>query len=117
MELQEFIKQSLVQIVKGVNEAQNEAIDVGARINPVGKLLSGGGETHFVQTELNPQSIQFDVAISVSEEKTAGGKISVLANILNLGAEAKMENLSSLVHRIKFEVPVEFTPNHHRPLT
>lgn len=90
MELKNFITKTLIDIRKGLNEA-NSAIDD----NPY-SLNSGSGA-------ISP-SIKFDIAVTVSDgtEGEGAGKINVFA--ANLGAKANFKLSHETVSRIQFEI-------------
>ena len=89
MKLEEFVKQTLLDITNGVAAAQLEA-----------KLYIAPG---FVENKklTSPQMVKFEVAVTVSKE--AGGGISVWS----LG-ELKTGINSEQINKIAFEVPVYF---------
>ena len=89
MKLDEFVKQTLLDITNGVAEAQNQA-----------KLYIAPG--HVENKKLTaPQMVKFEVAVTVSKE--AGGGISVWS----LG-ELRTGINSEQINKIAFEVPVYF---------
>lgn len=89
MKLDEFVKQTLLDITNGVANAQSEA-----------KLFIAPG---YVESKklVAPQMVKFEVAVTVSKE--AGGGISVWS----IG-ELKAGVNSEQVNKIAFEVPVYF---------
>ena len=106
MELDEFIEETLKQIIKGINGARKN-VD-GGEINPD---ISGDafkdtscGDGHTIWP------VDFDVAVTVNETSNIEGqsKISVLG--VGVGASASGQSVSSTVTRIKFRVPVRY-PN------
>lgn len=111
MNLQDFIQETLVQIITGVKNAQDKIGESGASINPIGLYrmhdqLGGRGYHSGAVTE----TVEFDVAVTVTEvestKKGAGAFISVVA----LGAQKQTEAHSSSVSRIKFSVPALLPP-------
>lgn len=95
MNIDDFIKSTLVQIVRGVEHASRDVDDEsdGGRVNPY--MPRGRGMAA-------PIPIEFDIAVTVSESAEAGGGISVMG----IGAKAGLATESSSVSRIKFTVPV-----------
>lgn len=115
MDLADFVKTTLQEILKGVREAQ--AQEPGTKRNrkhgiinpghvmyqadhaPKGKYYATTGSTliHFVQ---------FDVAVTTEagDNMAAGGKISVLG--IGVGSEDSVSSRDTTASRIKFEVPV-----------
>lgn len=89
MQLEDFVKQTLLDITNGVAAVQNEAL-----------LYVAPG---FVENErkTEPQLVKFEVVVTVSKE--AGGGIKVWS----LG-DASAQASSEKTNRISFDVPVYF---------
>ena len=104
MELREFISESLKQIIAGVKQARDYAKGDEARINP--SVTPRPGSLYHMASNTHLQDIEFDVAVTVTEEKEKAGKISVLAGIFGgeAGGQSRASNAS--ISRIKFSVPV-----------
>ena len=92
MDVKEFVKETLRQIVEGVREAKDETADK-CQIAPVGNQR---------------EKVEFDIAVTVDEEKTKekGAGVSVWA--LKAGAIGQSTVSTNTVHRIKFPVPIDF---------
>ncbi len=125
MKLQEFVSETLIQIVGGVGDAvkaiQGDETTMiagaggerGAKINPP---LSTSAETlekkgYRIDTSNRPvQNVEFDVAVMVDEKTevkgTAKGKAGLLVAAIGLDVEGGVERKDATVHRIKFAVPV-----------
>lgn len=98
MDLAEFVKSSIVQIIQGVSHAIEETRGNSARavINPTLQHASHG--------DIN--AISFDVAVTVQEEagiKGSGG-IKVFGAQIGVGADKTLSNTA--VSRLSFSVPV-----------
>ena len=96
MKLEDFVKQTLLDITNGVAEAQKTA-----------RLWIAPGKVEG-EPKLAPQMVAFEIAVTVSKE--GGGGI----NVWSLG-EIKGSASSESLNKISFEVPVYFqaqTPNH-----
>ncbi|WP_193166255.1 hypothetical protein [Microbulbifer hainanensis] len=108
MELKEFVKNTLVQIVDGVIEAERELDQKGATVNPVGGYFDQkqvGGRTWSFEDGI-AEVVDFDVALTSSEKEGTTAGIGVLLGSINLGAKGMSEEALSSVTRIKFSVPV-----------
>lgn len=113
MDLENFVSQTLSQIISGVKSAQVEAAKHGATVNPhlsantteLGKqgFLWGNGAA--------AQIVQFDVALTVLEGTGTKGGIGVFAGAINLGSAGQSKNESSSVSRVKFSVPLTLPQN------
>lgn len=111
MDLSEFVKQSLTQIVKGVKESQDEIRNQGGYANPAVLTSAHGKEsaTHFgsVSDGQNVLLVDFDVAVTVTGavEGGVGGKLSV-ASFFKVEAGTKGATASESTSRIRFKVPL-----------
>lgn len=109
MELQKFITKSLVEIMNGLKEAQDQLKDSHARICPsLSKGLTAGGQQAFLGASTKGQPIsliEFDIAVEVSGEKSGEGGIKVW-QIVNAGG--KISEGEKEASRIKFSVPVAY---------
>ena len=94
MELKKFIAQTLLDIVQGVEDAQEKAAEEGTagRIAPYSTT----------DTTRGVREIDFDVAITSAEGAEAGAGISVVG----IGAKGSLSTERSNVSRIKFSVPI-----------
>lgn len=111
MDLGEFVKQSLTQIVAGVKDSQEEIRNLGAYVSPAMFAASPGNAdaTHFgsVGDVQNVFLIDFDVAVTVTGavEGGVGGKLSV-ASFFKVDAGGRSSMASEATSRIKFKVPL-----------
>lgn len=108
MQLEDFIGQSLIQIMKGVSHAQRELRTVGGCISPtmrrtspehsIGEAEGAGGQ---------PVSfVEFDVAVTATESTNTKGGVGVVVPILTLGVQGQSGHISGTESRIRFKVPV-----------
>lgn len=101
MELKEFIASTLGEIQEGVQKAINETSknDVAGVINP------HWGKVSNLNSSLI-QQINFDIAVTVSDEEKAGvnGGIKVVG--LSIGGEDTAISKASRVSRIQFSIPI-----------
>jgi hypothetical protein len=108
MKLEDFIFQSITQIISGVKKAQDFACQNDAMINPA-SLRQGksAGDLYYDDETFRPaQIIDFDVSVSIKEDGEVAGKAGVFVSVFKLGVEGKegIQNLTS--NRIKFSVPL-----------
>ena len=96
MDIKEFVKETLRQIVEGVKEIQNE-LETKAQIAPVDR---------------EPKEVKFDIAVIVDTQKnkTRGAGLSVYCLKADAGRQASES--TSTTHRINFCVDVDFEPYH-----
>ncbi len=111
MELNEFIRLSLTEIVKGVKESQDTIRGQGGFSNPA-VFSSASGQasaTHFgsVSDGQNVLLVDFDVALTVTDTSEAGasGKLSV-ASLFKIEGGGTTSSINETTSRIQFKVPL-----------
>lgn len=103
MELKEFVKETLLEIVKGVKEAQGAVKKHGATVNP--KYVNG--DSAQIGGEYMPvQDVSFEVGLTISEETGNNKGIGVVLGPLKAGINGTGNASESSVTRIKFTVPL-----------
>jgi len=100
MELREFVSATLVEIVRGVRDAQRavKAEKIPSAINPGSRGREG---MLYARKE-----VEFDVAITATEGSESKSGIGVVVASVGIGAQRKSGASSESVSRIKFAVPV-----------
>ena len=114
MELKDFVETSLQQICDGIKAAQDK-IEGGA-INPSGfnpvYSTETGAACNLVYDNQNRkitlESVEFDVAVTVTEGKETKGGIGVFAGAVSLGSQGKSDSANKSLSRLKFSVPIIF---------
>jgi len=106
MDLQTFVKETLVQICDGVNDAAQVVNVRGAIINPDGTQCDG--DTTYVNPGFRRtvQNVEFDVALTTTEGKGTEGGIGVMVGSIGLGSKGKSDKAFTSTSRVKFTVPV-----------
>jgi hypothetical protein len=120
LELSAFIKETLVEIIQGVERARTalEDIDTGAEICPTGLHFKGESPAPFKAGRGFVQEVEFDVAITVSKGESAGGTggghlsigVPSLEWLGGAGIEGQLrrehQRERSEVSHVRFTVPV-----------
>lgn len=107
MELRDFISSTLTQLIDGISNAQEYAQSKGAKINPVDKFSSNFDKMSRTEGKLElVHIIDFDVAVTVSENKQLQGGIGIVVPELSIGYQSSINNQKSAVSRIQFSIPV-----------
>ena len=108
MELQEFIRSVLVQVVRGVEQAQTELKDSKAAINPLGIRA----QTALEQNKETPSftDVEFEVAVEVKTTGEQTGGIGIQVAVFKMGVDGKKSEGESHVSRLRFVVPVHLPP-------
>ena len=100
MDLKEFTKQTLVQIVEGVKEANNIIANNNAHIHVSNNRCDYGKQYPIT-------NVDFDVAITATETEGAngGGGLKV-ASLLSIGGGVESKSENQTVSRIKYTIPL-----------
>lgn len=119
MDLKDFVKESIVQIAKGIEEANVELAESEAMVNPMYIIANSESAQSYARTkprnqdDVNPdakvvEKVQFDVAVVVEsgEQGTAGAKLSIAS--IGIGTEGKKERSNKSESRIQFSIPVVY---------
>jgi hypothetical protein len=113
MDLENFISQSLKQIIAGIRSAQEYAAQcqTGASINPRGitalqRDSEGRRQPHDLGTKLPIHHVEFDVAVTVGQSSAGKGGASLRVVGIGIGGQKSSTEEHSSVTRVKFNVPV-----------
>ncbi|MBI1424058.1 MAG: hypothetical protein GC149_11370 [Gammaproteobacteria bacterium] len=108
MDLKEFISETMIQIISGVVEAQEQAKNIGGTVSP--RLTAGsefGAQHGFLRSEGGAaQIVQFDVALTAKEGSGTKGGIGIVSGIVSLGTSGQSQEENASVSRVKFSVPL-----------
>lgn len=104
MELEEFVKESIVQILSGVKKAQECTGELGHSIvNP--------HDIRYRVGEYPIHLVEFDVAIVAVNSDKKGGKAGIGVVGINAGGGIETTESTSTVSRLKFQIPVSYPTN------
>jgi len=109
MDLQEFVKQTLVDIVAGVQAAQ-EAVPGGeARIAPALVSFASPAPREVVghAADRTPVlSAEFDVAVTVNEGEGKRAGVGVFTGFVTVGGGGEKTSAMANISRVRFSVPL-----------
>ncbi|WBA13857.1 hypothetical protein [Salinivibrio proteolyticus] len=114
MQLDEYIKETLVQIAKGVRNAAEEVKSYGGRVNPAQEKNEygvGGYDNNLtvraIEERPERQMVKFDIGLKVSEKsgKGAGAKASV--SVLSFSGGVNSSDEAHSAHRVQFDIPID----------
>lgn len=107
MELQEFIKTALTEIVSGVAEASEAAAELGGSVGTM-RLYGYVKENKVVTNEndMPVSMIDFDIVLAETTGTNTKGGIGVYLGAVGLGSQGASHGETSNHSRIKFSVPV-----------
>lgn len=110
MKLEEFISETINQIISGIRKTHDHAKEQGAVVNPKIEHKKTTLSTKETKIEaLSPiRTVEFDIAITTSEGKGTKGGIGIFVGPIGVGAQGKSDSSNSSISRIKFSVPVVF---------
>jgi len=117
MDLKEFVASSLTQIIEGIREAQQRGAASGAWVSPAGSEIPtrAGARTMVTPDGLSYlHDVEFDVAISVSDEQKAGAGAGIQIFGAKIGGDGSVAYQNAAVSRIQFTIPVVW-PGDSRP--
>ena len=101
MELEEFVRVSLLQIMNGVKAAQQEW---GAHIAGAGVISpSWGGPEDFRN---RVQEVKLDIAVTATSKTEGGGGGGIKVVALDLSGKITRAAENSSVSRISFAIPI-----------
>jgi len=109
MNLQDFISESLSQIINGILDAQKKELPFNAEISPYIHVNNVKTDEKRMKPYYSWQSvtpIKFDIAVTAEQATGTKGGIGVVAGVIALGSQGRTDKLDSSVSRIQFEVPV-----------
>ena len=98
MGLEEFVEETVLEVMNGAKKAADKV----SLQNEDGHIVAG------VNVAWRPTSVDFDLAVTVSQDAKGGGGLKIAVLGLQVGGEMATETQS--VHRIKFSIPVTFPP-------
>ncbi|TAL75011.1 MAG: hypothetical protein EPN56_00795 [Rhodanobacter sp.] len=107
MNLQDFIRTALTDIVVGVAEASSSANGHGASIGSM-KLYGWTKENKILTDEGGHPvaTVEFDIALTEANSKDTKGGIGVYLGAVGLGSQGASHGEASVHSRIKFSVPI-----------
>ncbi|MBX2970875.1 MAG: hypothetical protein KF803_16025 [Cyclobacteriaceae bacterium] len=111
MKLDEFIFESIKQVIDGIDNAREYAETKGAKIsgenlNFIG-AKNGGGVVYMSQINNEIiEKIDFDIAVVAKEGDKAKGGVGLFVGAVGMGIQGHTESENSSMSRIKFSVPL-----------
>ncbi|KKM15411.1 hypothetical protein LCGC14_1696380, partial [marine sediment metagenome] len=100
MELREFVKLTLVHVVRGVVEAQEAVAEDGAQIVPRAGNTYGATEKLMHTDEGVVETVSFDVAVTASSNEEMKGGIGIFVVPFGFGARGESKRHDTTISRI-----------------
>ncbi len=108
MELKDFIKTALIDLITGVDEAKLVLKDQGGSFvcPPLGHAYRKEFDLQFDAHGRYYQKVEFDVAVTVENTDTGGAKAGIKVMGLEASLGGNLTANSSTASRVKFHVPI-----------
>ncbi|MGL5938455.1 MAG: hypothetical protein ACRCY5_07035 [Phocaeicola sp.] len=106
MELKNFIKSAITQIVESVDELNNEIQIENVCVNPCSYNGEYRNSIRKGERDYNLSEIDFDLTVSVTENAETGAKVGVMASVIGLAGSKKDATENNSVSRLQFKIPV-----------
>lgn len=111
MDIKDFVENTLLQIVQGVNSANEQLKDSGAIISSKDVRPLREGTTYNTRTGDLVNLIEFDIAVTVNEKDTANGGAGIKIVGISIGGSLQNETSNQSISRIKFSIPLTLPSN------
>lgn len=102
VELSDFIKSTLVDVAKGVREANLSLQEQDANKDSYFTLRANRGDNSKIP------GVTFDIAVTASKDQKDKAGFKVALATFGVGANTEKGTGSEVVHRIKFEVGIHY---------
>ena len=109
MNIQEFVKTSLVQVISGIAEAREAVAPNGALVGS--DKAYGWTKDAKIITDAHGRiisQVEFDIALTTADSKDTKGGIGVFLGSVGVGSQGASHGENTSHSRIKFSVPVVF---------
>lgn len=113
IKLEDFVSETLRQVLNGVVKAQEHAAALGAEVNPsTARFRTDQGMQLYDRRDGSLiERVDFDVAVTTTEGTETKGGIGVFVGPLGLGSQGQSNATNQSTSNIKFTVPIKF-PTH-----
>jgi len=112
MQLDDFVKESIRQIVSGAAQANEELEKYDATVFP-SYTEQEPGKAFYNDNRFVPPvaKIQFDVAVTSEQQSGKSGGLGIAILSAGIGAKVSDNSADSFVSRVSFEIPIIFPQN------
>lgn len=109
MQLKDFIRETLIQIVEGVSLAQKEITNKGGNVNPIEVGFTKDGQNTAYNHAI-PQDVHFDIVLAQVEGSGVESGIGVFLGSFGIGSKAKSDAQNASTSKIQFTIPLMLPP-------
>lgn len=109
MKLDQYVEETIKQIITGISEAQKFGKQNGTEVNPASGTFNHNNSTGLfcLKTGTPIQQIEFDIVVSVSEgNSTTDSPELTVGSLTASGNSHSTETTNNSTNRIKFSIPV-----------
>lgn len=114
IELKDFVRETLTQIVDGMTEFGEKNAETGWSPVPTmnSQVTAATGFISHVSADGQQRStvmpIEFDIAITSEEEDQAGGKVGIkVLSLVDIAGGGEMKSINTSVSRVSFKIPLK----------
>jgi len=112
MDLKDFVRDAIMDVLGGVHEAQQKATTIpDSEVSPPQRAVGDGSAI----SERPLTWLDFDVAVTASEGKGSKGGIAVAVASIGLGASRDQRTEEASTSRLRFKVPIVLPTKGQRP--
>jgi hypothetical protein len=119
MDLEEFVAETIRQVVSGVVRAQREAHSLGARVYPIMTIVTPSpGIRSGEDAEGNSRQvyeIAFDIAVTARSETGSNAGVKARLYVVEAGVGGRSASQNTVVSRVSFSIPVVYPVHSGRP--
>jgi len=109
MELKDFVKETLEQIVEGASLAQDVIIARGGNVNPSSMRFQKDGVMNNYDHAI-PQDVVFDVGLTSTDKSGSSEGIGVFLGSISLGKRNDSADEQVAMTKVKFTIPLVLPP-------
>lgn len=106
MELKEFVKAALTDIVEAVKETQEAVNGMGATIAPTMPMPIATKTIKVDDKNLLISQVDFNVAVTAESSNAINGDAKAGIHVLSSKVEGKTEERNEIVSRVSFSIPI-----------
>ena len=113
MQLDDFVFETIKQIVNGVSRAKKHCDQEGSKVNPENIMVRTKGGTNdpiFCDSKTGQliDRVEFDVAVTTTEGKQDKAGVGIFVGPIGLGAQGQSRTEDQSMSRVRFTVPVQY---------
>ncbi len=110
IKLEDFVSETLRQIIQGVVNAQEHASKLSGSVSPSSARFrtDQGMQLYDLKDKSLIEKIEFNVAVTTTEGTATAGGVGVFVGPVSLGSKGESNSTNQSTSTIKFAVAVKF---------